>query len=79
MAESGRGTDTASLLARLTRAELGVAAHLAQALTTEADCRPRDPFGRLTDPPADAYARAWLASAVHLAAAERSLVAASWS
>ncbi|MFJ8849360.1 hypothetical protein [Streptomyces sp. NPDC102437] len=79
VAEAGRGTDAASLSARLTRAELGVAAHLAQALTTEAGGRPRDTFGRLTDPSADAYARAWLASAVHLAAAERSLVAASWS
>ncbi|GGT74124.1 hypothetical protein GCM10010207_84520 [Streptomyces atratus] len=78
VAEAGRGTDAASLSARLTRAELGVAAHLAQALTTEAGRRPRDTFGRLTDPSADAYARAWLASAVHLAAAERSLVAASW-
>lgn len=79
VAEAGRGTDAASLLARLTRAELGGAAHLAQALTTEAGRRPRDAFGRLADPSADAYARAWLASAVHLAAAERSLVAASWS
>ncbi|MFF9512378.1 hypothetical protein ACF1BU_36590 [Streptomyces sp. NPDC014724] len=79
VAEAGRGTDAASLSARLTRAELGGAAHLAQALTTEAGRRPRDTFGRLTDPSADAYARAWLASAVHLAAAERSLVAASWS
>ncbi|MFJ7201025.1 MULTISPECIES: hypothetical protein [unclassified Streptomyces] len=79
VAEAGRGTDAASLSARLTRAELGRAAHLAQALTTEAGRRPRDAFGRLTDPSADAYARAWLASAVHLAAAERSLVAASWS
>ncbi|MEL5956234.1 hypothetical protein AADR41_15935 [Streptomyces sp. CLV115] len=79
VAEAGRGTDAASLSARLTRAELGVAALLAQALTTEAGRRPRDTFGRLTDPSADAYARAWLASAVHLAAAERSLVAASWS
>ncbi|MFB7915984.1 hypothetical protein [Streptomyces sp. NPDC056061] len=79
VAEAGRGTDAASLSARLTRAGLGGAAHLAQALTTEAGRRPRDPFGRLTDPSADAYARAWLASAVHLAAAERSLVAASWS
>ncbi|MEE1768954.1 SWIM zinc finger family protein [Streptomyces sp. JV185] len=79
VAEAGRGTDAASLSAHLTRAELGRAAHLAQALTTEAGRRPRDAFGRLTDPSADAYARAWLASAVHLAAAERSLVAASWS
>ncbi|MFD7068913.1 hypothetical protein ACFV97_17015 [Streptomyces sp. NPDC059913] len=79
VAEAGRGPDAASLSARLTRAGLGRAAHLARALTAEADRRPRDPFGRLADPSADAYARAWLASAVHLAAAERSLLAASWS
>ncbi|GAA2778102.1 SWIM zinc finger family protein [Streptomyces showdoensis] len=79
VAEAGRGTDTSSLVTRLTRAGLGGAAHLAQALTTEAGRRPRDPFGRLTDPSADAYARAWLAAAVHLSAAERTLVAASWS
>ncbi|MFG3345830.1 hypothetical protein ACGF1Z_12315 [Streptomyces sp. NPDC048018] len=79
LAESGRGTDAASLVARLTRAGLGGAAHLAQALTAEAGRRPRDAFGRLTDASADGYTRAWLASAVHLAAAERALVAASWS
>ncbi|MEV8452515.1 hypothetical protein AB0467_08145 [Streptomyces sp. NPDC052095] len=79
VAEAGRGPDAASLPARLTRAGLGRAARLAQALTAEAGRRPRDPFGRLADPSADAYARAWLASAVHLAAAERSLLAASWS
>ncbi|WP_426368442.1 hypothetical protein [Streptomyces sp. E-08] len=79
VAEAGRGTDAASLATRLTRAGLGGAAHLAQALTTEAGRRPRDAFGRLTDASADGYARAWLASAVHLAAAERSLVAWSWS
>ncbi|MFF9198358.1 hypothetical protein ACF09L_24395 [Streptomyces sp. NPDC014779] len=79
VAEAGRGTDAAALAARLARAGLGGAADLARALTAEAGRRPRDAFGRLTDPSADAYARAWLASAVHLAAAERSLVAASWS
>lgn len=79
VAEAGRGTDAASLSARLTRAGLGASAHLAQKVTAEAGRRPRDAFGRLTDPSADAYAKAWLASAVHLAAAERSLVAASWS
>lgn len=79
VAEAGRGTDTASLVTRLTRAGLGGAAHLAQALTAEAGRRPRDAFGRLTDASADSYARAWLASAVHLKAAERTLVAASWS
>ncbi|MEU8620632.1 hypothetical protein [Streptomyces sp. NPDC048623] len=79
VAEAGRGTDAASLTARLTRAGLAGAAHLAQALASEAGRRPRDAFGRLTEASADAYARAWLASAVHLAAAERALVAASWS
>ncbi|MFF5390011.1 hypothetical protein ACFY5H_16740 [Streptomyces sp. NPDC013012] len=79
VAEAGRGTDAAGLLAPLRRAGLGGAAQLAAALTAEADRRPRDAFGRLTDASADGYARAWLASAVHLAAAERSLVVASWS
>ncbi|MFD8206766.1 hypothetical protein ACFV2S_10225 [Streptomyces sp. NPDC059695] len=79
VAEAGRGTDAAALVARLSRAGLGGAAHLAQALTAEAGRRPRDAFGRLTDASADGYAKAWLASAVHLAAAERSLVASSWS
>ncbi|MFI1975699.1 hypothetical protein [Streptomyces wedmorensis] len=79
LAEAGRGTDTAALLVPLRRAGLGGAAHLATALTAEADRRPRDAFGRLTDASADGYARAWLASAVHLAAAERALVLASWA
>ncbi|MFF4173325.1 hypothetical protein [Streptomyces sp. NPDC001744] len=79
VAEAGRGTDAAALLAPLRRAGLGGAARLAEALTAEADRRPRDVFGRLTDASADGYARAWLASAIHLAAAERSLVVASWS
>ncbi|MES9810931.1 hypothetical protein [Streptomyces cinereoruber] len=79
VAEAGRGADATALLAPLRRAGLGGAAQLAEALTAEADRRPRDAFGRLTDASADGYARAWLASAVHLAAAERSLVAASWS
>ncbi|MFC9590887.1 hypothetical protein ACFTUC_14040 [Streptomyces sp. NPDC056944] len=79
VAEAGRGTDAASLLTRLTRAGLGGAARLAQDLTAEAGRRPRDAFGRLTDASADGYARAWLASAVHLSTAERSLVAWSWS
>ncbi|MGW7432190.1 hypothetical protein ACWGIN_21890 [Streptomyces sp. NPDC054861] len=79
VAEAGRGSDTAALVAPLRRAGLGGAAELAAALTAEAAHRPRDAFGRLTDASADGYARAWLASAVHLAAAERSLVAASWS
>ncbi len=55
------------------------AAELATALAGEADRRPRDAFGRLTDASADAYAWAWLAASTHLAAAQRSLVAASWA
>ncbi|MFJ5831842.1 hypothetical protein [Streptomyces sp. NPDC093089] len=79
LAEAGRGADAAGLLVPLRRAGLGGAAHLAAALAAEADRRPRDSFGRLTDASPDGYARAWLASAVHLAAAERALVLASWS
>ncbi|MET9650778.1 hypothetical protein ABZZ44_10990 [Streptomyces sp. NPDC006460] len=79
VAEAGRGADAAGLVAPLRRAGFGGAADLAEALTAEADRRPRDVFGRLTDASADGYARAWLAASVHLAAAERSLVAASWS
>ncbi|MFD5768742.1 hypothetical protein ACFWIN_23380 [Streptomyces sp. NPDC127049] len=79
VAEASRGTDRASLTVPLRRAGLPGAADLVEALTAEADRRPRDTFGRLTDPSPDAYARAWLASALHLHAAERSLVTASWS
>ncbi|MER6095942.1 hypothetical protein ABT154_08755 [Streptomyces sp. NPDC001728] len=79
VAEAGRGAETAAFVVPLRRAGLGGAAQLAEAVMAEADRRPRDAFGRLTDASADGYARAWLASAVHLAAAERSLVAASWS
>ncbi|KQX50080.1 MULTISPECIES: hypothetical protein [unclassified Streptomyces] len=79
VAEAGRGAETAAFVVPLRRAGLGGAAHLAETVMAEADRRPRDAFGRLTDASAAGYARAWLASAVHLAAAERSLVAASWS
>ncbi|MGW6549975.1 hypothetical protein ACWGBV_06980, partial [Streptomyces sp. NPDC055051] len=79
VAEASRGTDRASLTVPLRRAGLPGAADLVEALTGEADRRPRDSFGRLEDPSPDAYARAWLASALHLHAAERSLVTASWS
>ncbi|MFD9338909.1 hypothetical protein ACFWBF_31650 [Streptomyces sp. NPDC060028] len=63
----------------LRRAGFGSAAELATALAAEAAHRPRDAFGRLADPSADGYAWAWLAAATHLAAAERMLVAASWT
>ncbi|MGW0895668.1 hypothetical protein ACWD0G_01525 [Streptomyces goshikiensis] len=79
VAEAARGAEPAALAAALRRAGFGSAAELAAALTAEADRRPRDAFGRLADASADRYAWAWLAAAAHLAAAERSLVAASWA
>ncbi|MFJ6940262.1 hypothetical protein [Streptomyces sp. NPDC101132] len=79
VAEAARGGEPVSRPDLLRRAGFGTAAELAGALAAEADRRSRDAFGRLTDASADRYARAWLASAVHLSAAERSLIAASWS
>ncbi|MFI8263046.1 MULTISPECIES: SWIM zinc finger family protein [unclassified Streptomyces] len=79
VAEAARTTGPAAAYGPLRRAGFTAAAELATALAAEADRRPRDPFGRLTDPSPDAYAHAWLAASTHLAAAERSLVAASWS
>ncbi|MFF8293192.1 hypothetical protein ACF068_28775 [Streptomyces sp. NPDC016309] len=79
VAEAARDGAVAGSLVPLRRAGLTAAAERAGALVAEAGRRPRDAFGRLTDPGTDAYARAWLAVATHLAAAERSLVAASWS
>lgn len=78
VAEAARGREPLGLYGPLRRAGFGSAAELAAALTAEADRRPRDAFGRLTDASADRYAWAWLAAAAHLAAAERCLVAASW-
>ncbi|WP_420078199.1 hypothetical protein ACN6AT_02160 [Streptomyces sp. JL4002] len=79
VAESARGTAPRTAYGLLHRAGLGAAADLATALAAEADRRPRDVFGRLADPSPDGYAWAWLAAATHLAAAERCLVAASWT
>ncbi|MFF9340604.1 hypothetical protein ACF1CG_12785 [Streptomyces sp. NPDC014773] len=79
VAEAARGADRAALGVPLRRAGLAGAADLAEGLAAEADRRPRDSFGRLVDASPEAYARAWLASAVHLDAAERALVTASWS
>ncbi|MFG2291879.1 hypothetical protein [Streptomyces sp. NPDC048603] len=79
VAEAARGTEPLTRPDLLRRLGFGTAAGLTEALAAEADRRPRDAFGRLTDASAERYARAWLAVAVHLAAAERSLVAASWS
>ncbi|MFJ5549083.1 hypothetical protein [Streptomyces sp. NPDC093225] len=79
VAEAARGGEPVSRPDVLRRAGFGTAADLAQALAAQADRRTRDVFGRLTDSSADPYARAWLAAAVHLSAAERHLVAASWA
>ncbi|MEU5068239.1 hypothetical protein AB0G95_29860 [Streptomyces virginiae] len=79
VAEAARGTAAQAAYGPLRRAGLTAAADLATALAAEADRRPRDAFGRLADPSPDGYAWAWLAAATHLAAAERSLVAASWT
>ncbi|MFJ2822399.1 hypothetical protein ACIO7M_14945 [Streptomyces toxytricini] len=79
VAEAGRGPEPLAAYGPLRRAGFTTAAELAADLAAEADRRPRDAFGRLTDPSADAYAWAWLAAATHLAAARRALVAASWA
>ncbi|MCX4524206.1 MULTISPECIES: hypothetical protein [unclassified Streptomyces] len=79
VAEAARGAEPLALAGPLRRSGFGSAAELAAALTAEADRRPRDAFGRLADASAERYAWAWLAAAAHLAAAERSLVAASWA
>ncbi|MEU9378193.1 hypothetical protein AB0D94_31150 [Streptomyces sp. NPDC048255] len=78
VAEAARDAASRAPYGPLRRAGLTAAAELAEALAAEADRRPRDAFGRLADPAPDAYARAWLAAATYLRAAERSLVAASW-
>ncbi|MFD9522529.1 hypothetical protein [Streptomyces sp. NPDC059979] len=81
VAEAARGTEqqASASYVPLRRAGFTAAVDLAAALAAEADRRPRDAFGRLADPSPDGYAWAWLAAATHLAAAERSLVAASWA
>ncbi|WP_329562362.1 hypothetical protein [Kitasatospora sp. NBC_01266] len=78
-AESARSGDPRTDAAALRRTGFAGAAALTRALVTEADRRTRDVFGRLGDPGADQYASAWLAAALHLTAAERELVRATWS
>ncbi|MFJ8164332.1 hypothetical protein ACIRBY_25880 [Streptomyces sp. NPDC096136] len=78
VAESARSPEPAAAYAPLRRAGFTAAADLAADLVAEAQRRPRDAFGRLTDPSADGYAWAWLAASTHLTAARRSLVAGSW-
>ncbi|MFG2388636.1 hypothetical protein ACGFYF_07150 [Streptomyces lavendulae] len=79
VAETARGPQPLTAYGPLRRAGFGAAADLAAALVAEADRRPRDVFGRLTDASSDGYAWAWLAASTHLKAARRSLVTASWT
>ncbi|WP_345203223.1 hypothetical protein, partial [Streptomyces lavendulae] len=79
VAETARGPQPLSAYGPLRRAGFGAAADLTAALVAEADRRPRDVFGRLTDASSDGYAWAWLAASTHLKAARRSLVTASWT
>ncbi|MFD8293877.1 hypothetical protein ACFV2B_37415 [Streptomyces lavendulae] len=79
VAETARGPQPLSAYGPLRRAGFGAAADLTAALVAEADRRPRDVFGRLTDAASDGYAWAWLAASTHLKAARRSLVTASWT
>ncbi|MEU8382421.1 hypothetical protein [Streptosporangium sp. NPDC048865] len=78
VAESARDGDSLAQRVPLRRAGFETSADLVAALAEEADRRTRDVFGRLAGPGDDRYARVWLAAAVHLAAAERALVQASW-
>ncbi|PIM72634.1 hypothetical protein CTU88_10870 [Streptomyces sp. JV178] len=78
VAEPARDGDRQGNAAALRRGGFGTMADLATALTTEADRRTRDTFGRLSAPDADRYALVWLSAAVHLAGAERALVRATW-
>ncbi|MDX3119367.1 hypothetical protein [Streptomyces scabiei] len=63
---------------RLRRVGLGTAADLLDELHAAAADRSRDAFGRLLPADTDRFARAWLASSVYAAEAERALCAAAW-
>ncbi|MFI9272073.1 hypothetical protein ACIGXM_15310 [Kitasatospora sp. NPDC052896] len=78
LAESQRGGGARTDATALRRTGFQTAAELTTALAAEADRRRRDVFGRLGDAGADRYAESWLATAVHLTAAERELVRATW-
>ncbi|WP_235030607.1 SWIM zinc finger family protein [Nonomuraea solani] len=78
VAESGRSGDFKSQEVSLRRSGFRSAADLSKTLTSEADRRERDVFGRLTDSGSDRYVRAWLAAATHLVATERALIKSSW-
>jgi len=76
VAESARGE--AAVPALLERTGFHHAAALTAALTAEAARHTRDVFGRLADTDPRHFAAAWLASSLHLTAAEHALVRATW-
>lgn len=76
--ESARNGSAATDAAALRRTGFRTAADLTTVLAAAADRRRRDVFGRLGDPDDDHYAQTWLAAALHLTAAERELVRATW-
>ncbi|MEU4166978.1 hypothetical protein AB0F46_08845 [Streptomyces sp. NPDC026665] len=78
VAEPARDGDLRGDGAALRRGGFGTAADLAAGLTSEADRRTRDVFGRTGGVDPERYARAWLAAAVYLAGVERALVQATW-
>ncbi|MGX2993067.1 hypothetical protein JNUCC64_02030 [Streptomyces sp. JNUCC 64] len=78
VAQPARDGDRAGGGAALRRGGFRAAADLSTALTTEADRRTRDVFGRTAEGDPDQYARVWLAAAVYLEGTERALVGATW-
>ncbi|MFJ6656780.1 hypothetical protein ACIQNG_10505 [Streptomyces sp. NPDC091377] len=78
VAQPARDGDRAGTAAALRRVGFRTAADLLTELTTEADRRGRDVFGRTEEADPDAYARAWLAAAVYLTGTERALIQATW-
>ncbi|MGW0706329.1 hypothetical protein ACWD4G_10240 [Streptomyces sp. NPDC002643] len=78
VAEPARDGDRAGAGAALRRSGFRAAADLAIALTSEADRRTRDVFGRTEEADPDGYARAWLAAAAYLSTTEQALVRATW-
>ncbi|GAA3220847.1 hypothetical protein [Actinocorallia longicatena] len=78
VAEPARAADPHTTAHLLHRAGFRTAAALTTTLTTEANRRTRDPFGRLNDPDPTPFARAWLSAALHLATTEQSLIRTTW-
>ncbi|GLF92849.1 hypothetical protein [Streptomyces yaizuensis] len=78
VAQPARDGDRAGSGAALRRGGFRAAADLSTALTTEADRRTRDVFGRTAEDDPGHYARVWLAAAVYLEGTEQALIRATW-